>query len=521
MTAATIRRTTRIRPARIALLTVVFVVAACGLVYELALISLGSFLIGSTVRQASIVLGVLVFAMGLGSLAAKPFQRRPVEAFAAAEVLIGLIGGISVLGLYAAFAWLDLYNTALIAVSLVLGLLVGLELPLLMTLLQRIRSQDAGEATADLFAADYTGALAGGLLFPFVLLPWFGQLTGALAVGALNIVAAAFLVLVVFRRSLSTRNRALIACSFALALALLAVTASQVAHFEVQARQALFRDPIVHAQRTDYQEIVLTEQFRFEGRKDLRLFLNGDLQFSSIDEYRYHESLVHPTLTSDRSHVLILGGGDGLAAREVLRHADVEHVTLVELDPQVVELSRHNPRLRSLNEGALDDARLEVVEADAFSWLRETPGRFDAVIVDMPDPDDTATAKLYSVEFYELIGAALGPDGTVTTQAGSPFFAPEAFWSIDAGLRAAGFLTVPYHVEVPSFGNWGFVAASRDRRPRLDVDPAVAPSLRFLDRPTLSAATVFPRDQMAPDVRPSTLLDPAILTYTERGWNGE
>nr|MDT0661853.1 polyamine aminopropyltransferase [Micromonospora sp. DSM 115978] len=510
----------RWRAARSAVLAAVFVCAACGLVYELALVALGSYLIGDTVGQASIVLGVMVFAMGLGALAAKPLQSRATVGFAVVELALALLGGLSVLGLYAAFAWLDLYGPALVVTALVLGLLIGAEIPLLMVLLQRIRAQSAGSAVADLFAADYVGALLGGLAFPFLLIPVFGQLRGALVVGAVNALAGILLVFTVFRRDLGGRSRAALGAGSVVVLLCLGY-AYVVAHdFEVTARQRLYRDPVVHAERSRYQDIVLTRgrSVTGGGSTDLRLYLNGDLQFSSVDEYRYHEALVHPALAGPRREVLVLGAGDGLAVREVLRYPDVAAVTVVELDPAVVALARAEPQLRALNRDAFDDPRVKLVHTDAFGWLRTAADRFDSVIIDLPDPDETATAKLYSVEFYSLVRAVLAEGARVVVQSGSPYFAPRSFWCIEKSLRAAGFATAPYHVDVPSFGDWGFVlAAPGDRSPALVV-PADAPSLRFLDPSTLRAAANFPADRRRVDVEESTLLNPRVLEYARVEW---
>jgi spermidine synthase len=498
------------RFARSAVLAAVFVCAACGLVYELALVTLGSYLIGDTAGQASIVLGVMVFAMGIGALAAKPLQSRAAVSFAVIEMALALFGGLSVLALYAAFAWLDLYAPALVATAFVLGALIGAEIPLLMVLLQRIREQAAGSAVADLFAADYVGALLGGLAFPFLLLPVFGQLRGALVVGAVNAVAGTALVFTLFRRDLGRRSRAGLTAG-AVAVGLLLGYAYVVAHdFEVTARQELYRDPVVHAERSRYQEIVLTRSL---GSTDLRLYLNGDLQFSSVDEYRYHEALVHPVLAGPRSDVLVLGAGDGLAVREVLRYPDVRSVTVVELDPAVVALARTRPELRALNGGAFDDPRVRLVHEDGFAWLRDAPSRYDAVIVDLPDPDETATAKLYSVEFYTLLRNVLAPGARMVVQAGSPYFAPRSFWCIEGSLRAAGFATQPYHVDVPSFGDWGFVLTGA-----LPAVPADAPPLRFLTPDVLRAATVFPPDRGRVAVEASTLLHPRVLEYARQEW---
>ena len=511
-----------VRPgaARMVLLLSAFVCAACGLVYELALITLGSYLMGNSVVQASLVLSVFVFSMGVGALVSKGFRRQPVLAFAVVEAALALVGGLSVLVLYAAFAWLDLYQPALLAVSFLLGGLVGAEIPLLMTLIQTVRPQDAGAAVADLSAADYVGALVGGLAFPFLLLPRLGQLQGPLLVGALNAVAAAVLAAWLFAPSLRRRQRGAIAGGLAVVLAVLAVAGVTADRFEVSARQALFDDPIVLRQQTQYQEIVLTESVSLRGERDLRLFLNGDLQFSSVDEYRYHEALVHPAMAGPHRRVLVLGGGDGLAVREVLRYPEVAEVVLVELDPEVIRLARDDRRLVALNDRSLHDPRVRVVGGDAFSWLGDGGhGLFDVVLADLPDADSTATAKLYTQEFYAMAAAALSPPGRMVVQGGSPSFARHAFWCVDATLRAAGLRTLPYHVEVPSFGDWGFVLSGRDAVAlRL---PAPGPDLRSLDADTLRAAATFPPDRRSPGVDVSTLLRPVMLDYSRMGWRGE
>lgn len=506
-----------IRPrfARAGLLAVVFVCAACGLVYELALVSLGSFLIGNTATQASIVLAVMVFAMGIGSLAAKPLQPQSVTAFAVIELLLALIGGLSVMALYAAFAYLELYTPALVLVAFVLGILIGAEIPLLMVLLQRIRRQEAGSAVADMFAVDYIGALIGGLCFPFLLLPFFGQLRGALVVGLVNAAAGCFLVFVIFRKSLSRTQMGVLSASAVAVVAVLVAGLMLSGRFEITARQALYRDPIVAAERSAYQDIVITEN-RFGATADTRLYLNGDLQFSSVDEHRYHETLVHPAMSGNHDSVLILGGGDGLALREVLTYPDARDVTLVELDPEMIRLARTDERLTTLNRGSMTDPRAEVIAADAFSWLRGTDRRFDVIIVDMPDPDDSATAKLYSTEFYAMVRAHLAEAGRTVVQAGSPYFAPKSFWCVASTMRAAGLDPTPYHVDVPAFGDWGFHLAGAEGR----VTPTVAAPgpLRFLSPEQLAAATVFPLDRQRLDLPPSTLMDPRILRYAQGEW---
>ncbi len=504
----------RRRRARALLLLAVLLVAACGFAYELTLIALGTFLLGNSVAQLSIVLAAFVSSMGLGSLAAKRLLPRPVEGFILVESAVALIGGTSGLVLYAAFAWLEILEPATIAMAALIGVLVGCEIPLLLSLMHRVRREEASSTVADLLAADYLGAVVAGLAFPFLLLPLLGQMQGALAVGAANVIAG-LLVLWLFGGTVSRRRRIALAVGTGAVMVVLALGALLARPLEVSARQALFDDPIVHAERTLYQEIVMT---RDPGTDDLRLFLNGDLQFSSVDEHRYHEALVHPVLAGPRSSVLVLGGGDGLALREILRYRDVRRVVLVELDPRMTELARSDSRLRALNRDALRDPRVEVVTADAFSWLRtRATERFDAAVLDFPDPDDPALAKLYSVEMYTMVRRrALRPGGRMVVQAGSPYFAPEAFWSIAASVRGAGMAIRPFHVDVPSFGDWGYVLAAEGRPPALRLDPPGP--LSFLDPPTLAAAGVFPADRRPLPVEPSTLDRPRITEYERRGW---
>jgi len=520
--------TTSPRPAQrlafVGLAAVVFMVAACGLVYELALIALGSYLMGDSIRQTAIVLGIFVFSMGIGSLLTKHRTNRPITTFVAIECALGLLGGLSVLLLYASFAWLHLYMPSLVLIAFLIGALIGAELPLLATLFDGIRHRSTGETVADLFALDYVGALLGGLAFPFLLLPTVGLLTGTMLVGVVNVLCALALALVVFRHDLTRRTRNTIVAGTLAVLALLGAGIWFADDFEVTARQALFRDPIVRAERTPYQEIVITENPAGGRAGDVRLFLNGNLQFASIDEHRYHETLVHPAMRGSRRSVLILGGGDGLALREVLRYPDVETVTLVELDPQMIALARTDARFTTLNRSSFADPRVQVVTQDAFTFIRDNARTFDVVLIDFPDPDTPGTAKLFSVEFYGMLSRWIAPEGRVVLQASSPYFAPLVFWDIEVNLRAAGFNTTPFHVDVPSFGDWGFhlatfdVAASPGMPPPLQL-PDDRPPLRFLTPEVLTAAQTFAPDQRpAEALQPSTLLQPHILDYQQRSW---
>lgn len=465
---------------RFLVLGTVFVCAACGLVYELELVALASYLMGDSVTQASVVLSVMVFAMGLGSLLAKRLRCRAAVGFGAVEAVLALVGGCSAMALYACFVWSGQSRAALVGFSLAIGVLIGAEVPLLMTLIQRVRRQDAGGAVADLFAADYVGALVGGLAFPFLLLPALGQLTGALVTGAVNAVAGGALVLWLFRRDLSARARWTLVVTNVVVLALLAAAAALTPAFERAARRAVYGPDIRVAVRTGVQEIVLTGGGA-DGRP-LSLFLDGRLRVSGRDELRYHEALVHPAMTGPHRRVLVLGGGDGLAVREVLRYGGVGSVTVVEIDAEVVRLARTDPGLTALNAHAYRDPRVRVVTADAFDWLRRadggggaydsaggpaslTPGAYDVVVCDLPDPGITPSTKLYSQEFYGLVERALAPGGRLAVHAGTLSARPRAYWTVEATVRSVGLRTAPYTVGRQPPGSSGGPDRTPDRAP--------------------------------------------------------
>ncbi|MGV0791791.1 polyamine aminopropyltransferase [Mycolicibacterium sp. XJ1819] len=505
---------------RALLLAAVAACAACGIVYELALLTLSASLHGGGIVEMSLIVAGYVAALGAGALLVKPLLHRAAVTFIAVETLLAVIGGLSAAALYVAFAFVGGSLWVLGVGTVLIGCLVGAEVPLLMTLLQRGRTTgaaDTGRVLANLNAADYLGALIGGLLWPFILLPQLGMIRGAAATGVINVVAATVVAVFLLRGLVSAREFAMSVAVLAAALALLVTLLARADGIQTSTRQRLYADPIVAFERSPYQEIVVTRR-----GADMRLYLDGGLQFSTRDEYRYTESLVYPALADGASSALVLGGGDGLAARELLRQPGVDTIVQVELDPAVVEVARTT--LRDANAGALDDPRVDVVIADAMRWLRDPPPGavpptgFDAVIVDLPDPDTPVLGRLYSVEFYALVRRVLAADGLMTVQAGSAFSTPTAFWRTISTVRAAGYSVTPYHVHVPTFGDWGFALARRGPTAPTPTVPADAPALRFLDQRVLDAATVFAGDMGPQSLAPSTLEHPRIVEDTRRGY---
>jgi spermidine synthase len=275
-----------------------------------------------------------------------------------------------------------------------------------------------------------------------------------------------------------------------------------------------YPDKIVYSTQSPYQRIVLTKNDR-----DYRLFLNGNLQFSSADEYRYHEALVHPGLNAIKNpkKVLVLGGGDGLAVREILRYPAIEKVVLVDLDPEMTRIFTHHASLVSLNQKSLLSPKVKVHNADAFQWLKTNTEQFDFVVIDFPDPGNYSVGKLYTNTFYNLVKRAILPGGQAVIQATSPFVAPQSYWCIVNTLEAVGFKTLPYHAHVPSFGDWGFVMATLEKD--FLEQPEFLPELKFLNKETFTQMSVFPKDMPGKETEINKLNNQVLVHYFEREWS--
>ncbi|WP_055587378.1 polyamine aminopropyltransferase [Peterkaempfera griseoplana] len=483
--------------ARLLVLLATFVCAACGLVYELELVALGGRLLGDPVTQTSVVLSVMVFAMGMGSLLAKHLTHRPATAFAVVEAVLALVGGLSGLGLYACWVWLGHCRAVTVALAALIGMLIGAEIPLLMTLIQRIRRQDAGRAVADLFAADYVGALVGGLAFPFLLLPAFGQAAGALVAGAVNAVAGGVVVLWLFRDEPAPRTRLLLWAGCGLVLAALGAAAAGTSSVERAARHALYGDRVRFAEQSPHQEIVLTGAPTGAG---LRLYLDGRLAVCGADQQPIRRALVQPAMAGRHSRVLVLGGGDGLTARQVLDHPGVRRVLAVDPDPALVRLARHDPAFVALNRRSLDDPRVRVETADPLAWLRgAAAGRpFDVILADRPETAGERGAELWTEEFYGLAARLLAPGGRLAVYAGPLDEAGwQRFWGVEATLRSAALHTVPFAVPAGSARcgdpvEQGFLLAAPARGSALPRPPATGRDLHRGHRAPEAATLLHP-----------------------------
>ena len=488
-----------------------FIAGLCSIIYELLISTASSYFLGDSIRQFSITIGLYMAAMGIGSYISRLINKNLLSKFIALEIILGFIGGMSIPILYFAYAYTNAYYSIMVFLILSIGILIGLEIPLLTRIMEKYYPLKFN--ISNILSVDYFGALVATLIFPFILLPLLGTFRSSLFFGVVNM-GIGVLTLWCFSRQLKLKERRNYIGGLILACTILCSFFFMAHYFLNYWSNSLYEDQIIFSRQSKFQKIVMKR-----NKKDLRLFLDGNLQFSTIDEYRYHEPLVHIPLglTHQKKNVLILGGGDGLVAREVLKYSEVERIYLVDLDPEIVRLGRNDYNLKVLNKGSLDDQRVEVINEDAFIFLDKNQRFYDVIIADLPDPNNVSLARLYSKEFFQLVKSRLSKTGIFITQATSPFFAKKAFWCIKNTIKESGFSKVyPYHVNVPSFGDWGFVMASNiNYRPS---EANIFVSTKYLARDNIQSLFIFEKDIMEESTKFSTLDDPVVLNYYLKGW---
>lgn len=485
------------------LLFSILIVALCGIVYELIIGTVSSYLLGNSVYQFSLTIGFFMFAMGLGSWISKYFDHNYIRNFVTIEIAIALVGGISSTLLFMAFPFArPLYELTMYSLILIIGALVGMEIPILTTLLSQ--KSEIRDSIANVMSLDYLGALIGSVAFPLLLLPSLGLVQSSFAIGLINILIALVNV-VIFRQHLSNFKHLLFACvSILVMLFVFIVYGTHITRF---AEKQLYFDQIVYSKQTKYQKLVVT---RSTSNRDQRLYIDGHIQFSSRDEYRYHEYLVHPVLSlpGEVENVLILGGGDGLAAREILKHDNVETIHLVDIDPEMVRIGTELPMLKRLNKKSMSDPRLTAFAEDAFSFINKPGLMYDRVIIDMPDPHNEAINKLYSREFYTMIQRRMTPNGILVTQSSSPFYTRNVYWSIESTLSSVFEHTSSYHTSLPSFGLWGFHMAKNNVNFPKAIDFSI--DTQSLTSETMQASLVFGKDIAKLDAPVNSIMEPKL-----------
>jgi spermidine synthase len=495
------------------------IVSICGITFQVLLGALGSYTLGDSVKQYAFTIGLFLSGMGIGSALSERMMKNLMDRFIQIEFIIAMAGGFSSFLLFYILAFHD-YVTGqffLYGITVIIGGLTGLELPILIR-----RASEIGEklnrSTARVLFSDYAGSLIGAIGFVLLLRPWLGLIKTAFFIGIINIIVAIWMVYS-FRNEI---RRAALYKGFGIGLAVILLAGFLFGeNYAYGFEQKLYRDQIVRAFETKYQRVIVTK----DGGVT-QLYLNGNIQFSSADEYRYHESLVHPamSLAAHHDHVLILGGGDGIVMRELLKYEDLGRVTLVDLDQQFVEFARHEPFLQHINKGSLEHDKLRIKYEDAFQFLLKDNGMYDVIIVDLPDPNNEGLNKLYTVEFYSLLKQHLAPGGYAAIQSTSPLFATKAYWTISKSVEAAGLYTDNYHVDVPSFGNWGFTIASRNPIEVEDIKLEV--TTEYLSDELIPSLFEFGKDEDERIVEndkpfetvPNTMNRPVLLQLYNEAW---
>ncbi len=485
----------------------VTVVALGGIIYELLLGAISSYLLGDSVLQFSLTIGLFLFGMGIGSLAAPYMDDPPEEKFILVESVLALLGGNSVLALYAAYVFTPFVYPIFVLLVLAIGALVGAEIPLLLRMFRH--NQQTVLLVSRILSLDYLGALLASLLFPLLLLPLLGVMPTAYLVGLSNM-AVALMLYLLFRRHIPLRHLLLVPILI-IGTAVMAAGLFGAKTLANALENRMYDDPVVFSRQSAYQKIVVTH-----SGDDTRLYLNNHLQFSGVDEHRYHEALVHVPLgmSRDPETVLVLGGGDGLSVRELLKYRQVKSIIVVDIDREMTDAASSVRWLTALNLQSLKDPKVQVVNQDAMQYLSNGSRLFDVIIIDLPDPSSEALAKLYSREFYRLVERRMARDGVMAMQATSPYFFHQSFWIIHATIKNAGLAPIPYHAKVPSFGNWGFVVAAKHP---LNVSRlAVSVPTRYLNAEIVQGLFAFD-ERLQPESRNypvSTIHNPVVLrTY--------
>lgn len=495
------------------LLFSVVVIATCGLIYELIAGTVASYLLGDSVTQFSTIIGCYLFAMGIGSWLSRYVTKNLVAFFVKVEILVGAIGGCSAAVLFMLFEHVHSFRLLLYFIVGLIGILVGIEVPLLMRILKD--KLEFNDLVSKVLAFDYIGALFASILFPLLLIPYLGLIKTGFLFGIMNVGVALWVLYAIEESSPRTYLHKLSAMLVMVGLTLGFVYSESLMSI---AESGTYQGRVIFSESTPYQRIVITKAAR-----DVRLFLNGNLQFSSVDEYRYHEALVHPVLSAMRSpeRVLIIGGGDGMAVREVLKYPSVARITLVDLDPEMTRLFSSNEILTELNQKSLLSPKLAVINRDAFVWLKEMANvaereRYDAIIIDLPDPSNYSVGKLYSLQFFRLLHAVMNDKSIAVVQSTSPLVARKSFWCVNNTLEAAGFHTAPYHAYVPSFGEWGYVIATQ----RSYTPPVQYPDgLKYVSYDTAREMFHFPADMSRVETRIQRLDDQALVRYFDKEWS--
>ncbi len=434
----------------------IFATGFSGVVAEYILSTLATYFLGDSIFQWIMVVSLMLFSMGLGSRISKHFDTHLLKLFLFVEFTLSVLVSFAPLLVYTASAYTQALGVLIYTLAIAIGLLIGMEIPLVIRInndYEQLRFN-----ISNILENDYYGSLLGGVFFAFIGLPIFGLVYTPFILGFVNF-SVSILVLIFLWKLLQTKERYSLTIVGSTIFILLIVGIFITNPIITYGEQQKYADKVIFAKQTKYQRIVMTQ-----WKNDYWLYLNGNEQLCSRDELMYHEPLVHPAMSLHPHpvQVLVLGGGDGCAVREILKYESVSAITVVDLDPEMTKLGQQNPVLVHLNKNALNNSKVEIINTDAYNYLQTNEKYYDVIIVDLPDPRSVELGRLYSYEFYKLCGRHLRPNGVLVTQSGSPYFATQAFLCVNKTMQEAGFVTVPLHNQVLTLGEWGWVLGMKN-----------------------------------------------------------
>lgn len=450
---------------------IVFIVAICSLIYEVLLSTLSSYLIWNSVVQFTLTIWLFLFWLGIGSFISK-FHKNSFKTFLNIELTLWIFWWFSVLIVKSAYILLVdysiLFNLFYFWYVILIWTLTWFEIPLISNILYNKKDKikqtenEFKNIIWDVFTYDYVGSLIGTFLFPFLLLPYLGLTYTAFIVWLFNILIAFIFIIQKKTKKELLKLKIFYSSLVKILLAILLLITWLIysnSKFENVWDHFFYKEPIVLKEHSKYQEIVITKRWN-----DVRLMLNGHLQFLSLDEHRYHNSLwaVANNYTKKLTweiNLLILWWWDGLLARNMIQSLSWKNykITLVDLDPEMTNLAKTYPLLVKINKWSLNNSNIKIINNDAFKYLLDSKRKYNVIIADFPDPRSVEIAKLYSKEFYEMVQAHLFTWGIFTTQAWNAFFTKESFWSIYKTIETTWQKPFAYHAYLPSFGDWGFI----------------------------------------------------------------
>ena len=485
----------------------VFVAGLCSIIYELLISATATYFLGNGVMQFSILIGVYMFSMGIGAYLSKFFQDRSLDFFVFIEVMLGLVGGISVPLLYFLFVYVSpgVLQAFCLVIMFLIGLMTGMEVPLLTFMNE---DEEYKDNLSNFLSLDYIGGLFATLVFPFILLPFVGLFYSSLIFGIVNILLGLWL----SQKLLKKRTKTFYFGIFVLVL-LLGLVFSTGSILKVW-EEKIYKSPIVENLQSPYQKIVITK-----NNDDLKLYLNRSIQFSSADEHRYHEMLVHIPLSMHENpkNILILGGGENLASREVLKHPSVKSIDVVDIDQMMFDLSKENQHILKVNQKASLNPKVNLITDDAFSFLKNSMKEYDVIIADLPDPSVDAIAKLYSKQFFGLVKRNLKSDGIFVTQSGEVYYSNTAFSCIKNTVSEIFDYTKTYQVYVPSFGYWGYTIAKNSEFDEKN-HRKIPENLKYLTENVFVNSFEMPKDIQIVSTKINTIDNPVVLDYFLDDW---